>query len=313
MTVARAVPAVHWPVLELLFDLGTGTELTPLVRSLAEWSRPTAPDHTVTGAARLLSSPFAPEAAQRHERQPLPCAVVVRTADEVDHPVSRGATCLVAVTDEAAEAAHRSGAGDRLVRLSPLALRTREVLPVMPALRESMRRSHGLPDHLVVAVGRPYAPPLDDELLATALRLAAVADVCGPVAVQAMALGTPVVTDAPTAGLLGADHDVHLLVADTASAPQVAAELAADPVRCALLGRAGRRLVEERHDTDRTARTIAEHLGLPRPSLTPAAPGLRLGDRLAELGTPTAHPIELQVADRLAALGVAPRTVGSLP
>jgi hypothetical protein len=300
-------PAIHWPVLELLFEPGGGDELSALVRSLAEVCRPTAPDHTLSGAARLLSSPLAPESYLLRRDPAVPYAVVVRDRTELDHPVSAGAACLVTLGEDALVTA----AGDRGVRLSPFALRARQVLPVPASVRSDLRRAHRLPDHYVVTSGRPAAPTLGARALATAIRVAAVADVCGELVVEAMALGTPVVTDEATARLVGAVDGVHVLVAEASSSARVAASLAADPDRCAALGRAGRQLVEERHDADRTARTVAAALGLPLPADTPAAPGLRLGDRLAELGTPVGHPIELQLADRLAGLGVAPRTTGA--
>jgi hypothetical protein len=299
------LPTVHRPVLELLFEPGAGDELAALVRSLAEVCRPTAPDHTTIGAARLLSSPLAPESYLLQREPRLPYAVVVRDRSELEHPVSAAATCLVTPDDDLSRAA-----GERAVPLSPHSLRAREILPVPSFVRSELRRAHRLPDDLVVTVGRPGAPALGDRSLATALRVAAVADVSGPRAVEALALATPVVTDVATAELLGAADGVQVVVADASSSQRVAAELAADPVRCALLGRAGRQLVESRHDADRTARQLAAGLGLPSPSATPAAPGLRLGDRVGELGTPSGHPLELQLAERLGDLGVAPRTAG---
>jgi hypothetical protein len=307
VTSPRVVPAVHWPLVELLFEPGAGDDLATLVRALADVCRPTAPDHTVAAAARLLSSPFAPESYLLQREPRLPYAVVVRTGDEVEHPVSAAAACLITCSEEAAVAA-----GVRGVALSPYARRCRQHLPVPPSARQRLRHANGLPEPLIVTVGRPGARPLGASSLATALRLASVVDVSGPHAVDAMALATPVVTDAATAHLLGAEHEVHVIVADPSSSTEAAADLATDPVRCATLGRAGRQLVEQRHDADRTARLVVECLGLPLPSATPAAPGLRLGDRLAELGTPAGHAIELQLADRLADLGVAPRTAGSI-
>lgn len=308
MTVApaRLVPSVAWPTLELLFEPGAGDELAVLVRALADICRPTAPDHTIVGSARLLSSPFAPEAYLVH-RSPVPYAVAVRTEAEVAHDVAAAATCLVTIGPDATAAA-----GDRAVPYSRFAVRSRQVLPVPVPLRADLRRAHGLPEPMVTTAGRPTARPLGPGSLATALRVTAVADVAGPVTVDALALGAPVVTDAATAEALGAIDGVHVLVADAATSGVVAHELAADPVRAAALGRAGRYLVEQIHDADRTARQLGERLGLPRPDSTPAAPGLRLGSRLTELGTPTGHHIELQLADRLAALGVAPRTAGTL-
>lgn len=306
------IPTVAWPVLELLFEPGAGDELAVLVRALADHCRPTAPDHTISGSARLLSSPNAPE-AYLVTQAPLPYAVVVASADDVAHPIATGATVLVPTTFEAQTAAE---AGPPSVPLSRHALMVRELLPVPPSVRSTLRRNHRLADDLVVTVGRPHAKPMSDATLATALRLAAVADVVGTATVQALALGTPVVTDAPTATAIGAVDGVHVVVADSASSARVAAELAAeavaDPTHLAALGRAGRRLVEEHHDAGRTASLLTTALGLPAPGSTPAAPGLRLGRHLADLGTPAGHPIELQLAERLSSLAVAPRTAGSL-
>lgn len=307
MTSPRVVPRVDWPVLELLLEPGTGDELATLVRALAEVCRPTAPDHTVFGAARLLSSPFAPESYLVQRDPDVPYAVVVRRPDELSHPVTEGARCVVTLgADVAGLAGHRG------LALSPHAVRSREVLPVPSSVRAALRRRHRLPEPFVVRVGRPGAVPLGADSLATALRLATVADIVGPAAIDALALGTAVVTDAATAELLGAEHGVHVLVADAAVSATAAGELAADELRAAALGRAGRRLVETVHDADRTARALIDRLGLVPPSRTPAAPGLRLGELLGELGTPSGHPVELQLADRLAGLGVAPRTAGSI-
>ncbi len=310
MTPTRVLPSVDWPVLELLFEPGAGNDLALLVRALANRCRPTAPDHTVFGAARLLSSPQVPESYLVRQTPRVPYAVVVRRIEELDHPVAVGATALVTIGIETTED------DDRAVPLSPYALRTRSVLPMPLELRSRMRRAHRLPEALVVTLGRPGAAPLNGPNLATALRLAAVANVVGPSAIEAMALATPVVTDPATAAMLGAVDGTHVVVAEGASGARIAADLAAesltDPTRAAVLGRAGRRLVEQHHDADRTAEGLCAALGLVAPSATPAAAGIRLGDRLAQMGTPAGHPIELQLADRLAPLGVAPRTAGSL-
>jgi hypothetical protein len=302
----RPPASVHWPVLELLFEPGAGDELAALVRGLATICRPTAPDHTIVGAAKLLSSPTAPESSRVHQHAGVPWGVVVRRADELDHPIARDAACVVVLGD-----ADLAASVPAAVFLSTGAMRATEVLPVPPFVRQSLRRAHGLPDRMVVSVGRPGSRPLDPGATDTALRVASVVDVTGPDALRAMAVGAPVVTDEATAALLGASHDVHVLVAGSATSQRVADDLAADPVRCARLGRAGRQLVEERHDADRVARLLAQRLGLVTPSASPVAAGLRLGERLAELGTPARHPVEMQLADLLSGLGVAPRTAGA--
>ena len=301
------LPRVHWPVVELLFEPAGADDLAPLVRSLARLCRPAAPDHTNVVSARLLSSPTAPEARLATREPSIPFAVVVRHTDQLDHPVSEAAAALVVLSSDRELLA---AAGERAVALSTHPVRTVEVLAVPPFLRERLRREGGLPDDLVVTIGRPGARPLADPSIATALRLAAVADVCGPWTTTALALGAPVVTDETTAGVLGAEDGTHLLVADAGHSRTVAADLARDPVACARIAAAGRQLVEGHHDPDRTATLLVDRLGLPVPADQPSAVGVRLGERLAGLGTPGGHPIEVQIASRLSGLGVAPRAGG---
>lgn len=307
MTSPRVLPRVPWPVVELLLEPGSGDELAPLVRSLALVCRPVAPDHTNEPAGRLLSSPHAPEHYLATREHHVPFAVVVRDQADLDHAVTAAATAVVVVGD----AALVDAAGERAVVLSAHPVRASEALPVPPFMRDRLRAGTGLPDPFVVHIGRPTSAPMTESTIPTALRLATVADVCGPWTTTAMALGTPVVTDEATAALLGIVDGDHALVARAGDARVRAETLAADPVQCAALGRAGRRLVEERHDPDRTARELLTRLGIAGPSAIPTAVDVRLADRLGELGTPAGHPIELAFASRLTDLGVAPRTGGS--
>ena len=122
----------------------------------------------------------------------------------------------------------------------------------------------------------------------------------GTIALEALAFATPLVTDAATAAMLGARDSVHLLVCDSspAAAASLATELGGDHRLGAALGRAGRRLVEDRHDVSRIALDVSEALGWP-------SPGGRVAARLVGLPTPPlARPITRAEA-RLGELGVA--------
>ena len=122
----------------------------------------------------------------------------------------------------------------------------------------------------------------------------------GTTALEALAFATPLVTDSATASLLGGTDRADMLVSDGDSQTQTVAlaeDLGDDHRRAAALGRAGRRLVEERHDLSRSAdavtralgwvgevRRVTAHLGdLPTPPLS--RPITRAEARVAELSS----------------------------
>ncbi|MBK5222922.1 MAG: hypothetical protein JJE52_08610 [Acidimicrobiia bacterium] len=306
MSLVVGAPPLRRPNIELLLEPGSGAELGLLISALSAVARPSAPHHELHVDARLLSSPTAPEAGTAHRDHNVPFAVLVRSAAELDHPLCASATVLLVRGDDELLAA----AGARGVALPTLPVDTDRVVPVPPHVRAAMQGRYGLPSPLVIGIGRPGSPALDDAQVATAARLASVVDAVGPAAAIAMALGAPVVTDTHTARLLGAVHDVHVVIAEGAESAAAAASLADDTLRCARLGRAGRLLVEERHDPARTARELVRRLGLTPISAWPAAVGVRVGSRLRELGTPSDHPIERQLSDRLGDLDVPIRSGG---
>jgi hypothetical protein len=82
-------------------------------------------------------------------------------------------------------------------------------------------------------------------------------------ALEALAFATPLVTDSATASLLGGTDRADMLVSDDSQSQQVALaeDLGDDHRRAAALGRAGRRLVEERHDLSRSADAVTRALG----------------------------------------------------
>src|SRR5690606_35557753 len=85
--------------------------------------------------------------------------------------------------------------------------------PVVPFVRARWRRRFGLPSDLVVSVGVPGAPDLDEATADDALFLCAAAVVGPGHILRAMALATPVVCDLATANLVGAEPDRHVVVA----------------------------------------------------------------------------------------------------
>jgi hypothetical protein len=119
----------------------------------------------------------------------------------------------------------------------------------------------------------------------------------GTTALHALAFATPLVTDGATARQLGGTDGVDMVVSDDSCSQKaaLAEALGEDQRRAAAIGRAGRRLVEERHDlslhADAVARAlgwqrrdgrVAAHLGdLPTPPLS--RPITRAEARVAEL------------------------------
>jgi hypothetical protein len=173
--------------------------------------------------------------------------------------------------------------------------------PVLPYVRGRWRRRFGLPDDLVVRVGVPGAPVLDDETAGDALFLCAAAVVGPGHVLRSLALGTPTVCDAATAAAVGAVDGVHVVVADDDdAAAALAGALAGDELRGAALARSARRLVEARHDVAAAARRVARALALPAVGALPLA---RLADALVELGTPLDARITGRVAGAVGGLG----------
>lgn len=130
----------------------------------------------------------------------------------------------------------------------------RAIPPVTPFVRARWRRRFGLPPDLVVD-----AAEIPDDLRSTALAVvAAVVAIDADMLLEALAWGAPCVTDPAGAEAVGARDEVEVLVGDADDARA----LAADERRAARLGRAGRRLVERRHDPVQVAVELRRSLGL---------------------------------------------------
>lgn len=172
--------------------------------------------------------------------------------------------------------------------------------PVVPFVRARWRRRFDLPERLVVTVGTPTSPPLDDATASDALFLCSAAVVGPGHVLRSLALAAPTVCDASTAALVGAVDGRDVVVADGGAATAAAEALAGDLQRATTLARAGRRLVEARHDVAESARRVAAHLGLPPLGDPPVA---RLAGALDELGTPTDAGVVARVAGAVGTLG----------
>ena len=179
------------------------------------------------------------------------------------------------------------------------------VRPVAPFVRQRWRRRLHLPDRLVVEVGTPDAPPMEDQLAGDALFLCAAAVVGPGHVLRALALGTPVVCDRATAALIDAEDGRHVVVAAPSAAAEAAAAIAADLTLAAQLSRRGRSFVESRHDIATAAREVAAALRLPPAGPPPLA---RVASALEGLGTPLDAGVVRRVAGAASALG--PHTFG---
>lgn len=286
------------PVLGLLVAPGTADRAGALVRRLGRWCDPRALDASTPPVAAVLATGSAvPGLAAVLAGRPGPVGVWVEDERELDgaRVVVGGADVVVTPSPSVALAL-----GDRAVRLPDPAIEADAIGAVPPFVRERWRRRAGLDPCWVVALGVPGASALPDDAVPTALAVAAAAAVVGPHLVTALALGTPVVTDADTAAWVGAEPGEDLLVAPPVDAVAVAGVLAADPVRAASLSRRARRLVERRFDLAPGALELAGRLGLVPSTGDPFA---AVSSALAGLGTPPGARPAVRAAEALAAFG----------
>jgi hypothetical protein len=245
---------------------------------------------------RLANSPFASGAQSAARDEDVPLAVCLEMASDNARAVEIGASVVVAPNAVAAELTHRLD----VVTIPDHGVDGRRWPAASPFVRQRRRTRFRLPATLVVEVGTGTAPLLDDELELTALGVASAAIAIGPACLHALALGTPVVTDAATAAWLGATPDHDVIVSDAASARSHAEDLAANVHRAAALSSAAVDLVRRRHDTFAGAlRVMARLTEAPRR----VWPAVELVRRLGELATPPSTWPSRRAADALSELG----------
>ena len=256
------------PTLELLAGAPAPAGFEDLVALLARWSRPVAgpiaDGDTDAPAATLAASPTAPglDAALAAGR---PVAI---WSDEA--PVDDRAACRIS--------SRPLGDGAPSIVVSPHGLDLDRCPARMPFVRERTRRARGLPATMVVDVR--VLEGADEVRIA--LELASAAIVTLAWAPLALALATPIVTDAATAASLGivAGHQAEVIDAP-AEQRAAAARIAADAPRAAALARAGRDLAERTLDRRRSAGYVAIALRLS--SAASSDPRSILDQRLREL------------------------------
>jgi hypothetical protein len=277
------------PVLELLVGptVPPGVELVldRAARFVAPRARHARPrDSTEVVAARLVTSLDAPDLDDAIADRSVPLAVVCDRPDVPDTPIERvveRADVLLAPWATPIPAA----SARTVLRLPVVDPWLHRAVP--PFVRAGWRRRLSWPDELVVAVGYEPEVEADDATMPTVLALASAVAVRGPHTALAMALGTPVVTDAPTAAALRATHGSELLVAaPDDDAVAMARDLATTPAECARLGRQARALVEREHDPEAVASGLLAGLGLSSPAPREPVSGVILYSACRELGLP---------------------------
>ncbi|MGZ6912458.1 MAG: glycosyltransferase [Acidimicrobiia bacterium] len=284
------------PLLALVAGSTDTRNLAPLVTAMRPWCRPHAIDAGLGEADAVLSAAVDGPVLARALRGPAPVAVVVdefatRPADVVDR-------AAVFVTRDPATTA---ALGDRAIEVPRDAVRASHHPPLTPFVRSRWRLRLGLPETMILRLGipEPWSGPADTT--AGALAVCSAAIVRGSWLLTALALGTPVVTDAADAARVGAVDRIHLTVSTPTAFDDDAEALASEPRRATALGWGGRRLVEEAHDLDEFARRVLEALDI-GPAPFPVAPLATLDEELAALGTPASSPVATRAIRRAAAI-----------
>jgi hypothetical protein len=270
------------PLLALALGRHAPGSLVPLLVAARRWCLPVALDPVAGRPSAVLAIP---SCAQR-VAQGVPVALWTRSIGEATSPMGVRAAAIVSDEQAIVEAAGVRGV------LAPPGSPARDRHPVPPFVRERVRRARGLPDVATLEqadrgwlwTGR--AEPLEEDLVPTAMACASAVVAGVPeAALEALAWGAPCVLDPATADAIGATSGTHALVgADGAERTRLAACLATDAERAARLSRAGRRLVETRHDAGWHAVRLVELLELLPPPPERALASARL--QLDVLGTP---------------------------
>ena len=226
--------------------------------------------------ARLMTSTNVVAMSSALHDPHVPVVVALEPAETPSSEVADRAAALIVDTSERAR-----DLGEKGVAVSDLAIDGAAHPPLGTFNRARRRAQLGLPKGFVVEVGFG-TDTVSDAVLPSALSLAAAVAVRGDCLVIALALGTPIVTDAASAQRYGVRDGVEVVVADGAAAGSAARELAGDERRAARLGRAATIRFGRGLDARAAATSVLARLGGPAPS-----PTRMLRHRLDELKTPT--------------------------
>ena len=284
------------PVLGLQTGPADPTPLAPLVVSMRRWCVPCAADPSIAAPDAYLAADPAAVGLTDALMGPAPVAVLVDSTTRIPEVVRQHADVVIVRDPDGTVALP-----DRAVLFPRDYVRAARHPSISPFVRSRWRARLALPDPMIVRLGVPHPWPLDDAGVPAALATCSAAVVRGPWLLTALALGTPVITDAPSSARIGATNNINLLVSPTPDANDLAIALATDGPRAAAVGWGGRLLVEERHDLDTIAVAILDRLGI-GPATFPAAPLANLDAELAALGTPDASPVALGALRRAAAI-----------
>lgn len=271
---------MSFPRLGLIAEVARPDACAPLLRALADRCHVVAWHPGLRVDAIFVLSACAPRAAEAVH------AVDGRAAlwSSASDPESTELRAKVAVT---------VGLVDGDIRVPDPGIDLRHYRALAPFLRERWRNRFAL----TVPVEMPSALAWRQQRTFLALCPAVVAT--GPVALEALAFGTPLVTDHDTCEQLGGTDALDLVVAGTAEERlDLATALGRDHRRAAAIGRAGRRLAERRHDLSPAASELARALGFPRR-------GDLVGAHLADLPTPPLARPFTRAAARMGELSVA--------
>ena len=284
------------PLLGLLASSADPKALAPLVVAMRTWCRPHAHDRSLTAPDAYLAAD--PEAFGLTDALmgPAPVAVLVESTASIPDVVLQHADVFI-VRD------HDAGVEfpDRAVVFPRDHVRAAEHPSISPFVRSRWRARLDLPDPMMVRLGVPDPWPLDDATVPAALATCSAAIVRGPWLLTALALGTPVITDAASGARVGATHNIHVVVAPPTESNGRAVDVAADLPRATALGWGGRLLVEGLHDLDAVAVELLDRLGI-GPAAFPTAPLANLDAELAALGTPDTSPVVLRALRRAAGI-----------
>jgi hypothetical protein len=284
---------VTLPLLGLALGRRPPESLVPLLVAASRWCRPVALDPAAGRPAAIVATPAEAEDVPRLLR----LALWVGSEEEAATAVGRRAVAIVSDNRPTVEAA-----GPRGIFAPPgQEARARRLMP--PFLRARLRQARGLPETALLeqtADGWRWAgspEPLDEDLIATAMASASAVIVREPARLlEALAWGSPCVSDGGSAAAVGGVAGRDLLVAEKAGdRRRLASQLAGDAERAASLSWAGRRLVERWHDAGWAALRLVDVLGLrPLPQESPlvvaalelsllgALPESRIAARLAD-------------------------------
>lgn len=215
----------------------------------------------------------------------VPLGVWVGHHEELDHALAGKVDVILTARSElvARGAVLVPGAGIEVDRW----------LPASPLVRSRRREARGIEG--------AYIYEADDHEVGdeTAMAMASVVVVSGPMTRIALALGAPTVTSEQTARRLRARPGRDVEVAPSpVEAAALAMEIALDDQRAAGLSRRGRRCAEHHMDLGRPARVIAQRLALTPTGVEPS----EIAERLDELRTSPNAMIRRRIDDGLAAL-----------